>query len=120
MNASIQEFVDMLKNSRAAQCTLEFFDPVTGGADLIFCPIYELEGATMHYIVGNALSMLGHLIDEMVNKGITSAVNSVIPADLYLEIPDLKSALPVSLWFFACVASEMRWPGRGKMMNNLG
>jgi len=93
-----------------AQCALEIFEPVTDTINLLTCPVDELVGAFMHYVVNNLILKAGVAIQTATNNGITAAVDAFIPDNFELYIPDFTNIVPHDAWYGFCEDAALVFP----------
>jgi len=111
MEREIQKFVDALADSAGVQCVLEIFEPVTDTVNLLTCPIDEAAGALMHFVIDRMTSQVGTLLAQATNKGITAAVDAIVPDGLDLYIPDFTAIIPADFYFDFCSDAALAFPG---------
>lgn len=111
MEEQIKKFVDALMDSPATQCVLEIFESGTDSLNLITCPIDELIGAVMHYIVDQLIVKAAIAVQTATNNGITDAVDALVPDGLDIRIPDFTAILPHDEWFYFCQEAAQIVPG---------
>lgn len=110
MEEQIRKFVEALSQSAAVQCALEIFEPGTDALNLITCPIDELAGAFMYYVVNNLILKAQAALATAANQGITAAVDALVPDNFAITIPDFTTILPHDAWFGFCELAAQYFP----------
>merc|ERR1719433_426781 len=101
----------MIKDSDEVQCGLEIFEPVTDVINLVTCPIDEVAGFVMHYVIGNLMHSVEQLINTATVVGMHVAVEALVPDNLIVHIPDFLDVIPVSFWVDTCEVAAIAFPG---------
>merc|ERR1719433_432900 len=101
----------MIKDSDEVQCGLEIFEPVTDVINLVTCPIDEVAGFVMHYVIGNLMHSVEQLINTATVVGMHVAVEALVPDNLIVHIPDFLDVIPVNFWVDTCEVAAIAFPG---------
>jgi len=110
VDRKIDAFMKMIGDSDEAQCALEIFEPVSDTINLLTCPIDEVAGFIMHHLIDGLMGSVENLINTAVLVGVNTAVEAIIPDNLFVHIPDFTAVIPINFWVDTCEVAAVAFP----------
>jgi hypothetical protein len=106
MEKIINDFKKALTDTDAAKCAMSIFEPVTDLVNLATCPVSDGVGLFMKPIIDDTMGLIGRLVDQINNSGITRAVAAIVPGNLDVQVPNFAKLLPTESWFITAAVSQ--------------
>jgi len=119
MAQKIQEFKEELEKSLFVQCGMEIFQPITGAVNLGVCPLVELEQQIMFNVVDPVMAKIAVVINDMINGGITAAVDALVPGNFEFKVDDFREDIKPDTWFAVCAGVAALFPEHNEALENL-